>query len=84
MIVKNLGTHYEIELFNVVVVGKDDPQKGWLSYIEDITKEFIKEITRTQYPSMGIQPVQSHIIVPNKDEGEKGILDAIKKDSNYV
>jgi hypothetical protein len=84
MIVKNLGTHYEIEMFNVIVVNKDDPQKSWLSYIEDITKEFIKEVTRSQYPSLGLQPVQSHIVVPDKDEGEKGILDAISKKYNYV
>jgi hypothetical protein len=84
MIVENKGTHYEVTLFNVVVLNKDDPQASWLKYIEDITKDFIKEVTRTQYPAMGLVPVQSHIVVPNKDEGEKGILDAIKKNSNYV
>ena len=84
MIVKNCGTHYEIEMFNIVVVNKDDPQKSWLAYIEDITKEFIKEVTRTQYPSLGLQPVTSHIVVPDRDEGEKGILDAIHKKYNYV
>lgn len=84
MIVKNLGTHYEVEIFNVIVLNKDNPQKSWLSYIEDITKEFIKEVTRSQYPSLGLTPAQSHIVVPNKDEGEKGILDAINKKYNYV
>ena len=84
MIVKNCGTHYEIEMFNIVVVNKDDPQKSWLAYIEDITKEFISEVTRTKYPARGIIPVQGHVIVPDRDEGEKGILDAIQKKYNYV
>lgn len=84
MVVKKLKTHYEVEMFNIIVLNRDDPQKSWLKYIEDITKEFIKEVSRTQYPSLGLAPVSSHIIVPDKDEGEKGILDAINKKYNYV
>jgi hypothetical protein len=84
MKVENKGTHYEVEMFNVIVLNKDNPEKSWLAYIEDITKEFIKEVTRTQYPSLSLQPVASHIIIPGKDEGEKGILDAINKKYNYV
>ncbi len=84
MIVKNLGTHYEVEMFNIVVLNKDDPVKSWIAYCQDITKELMQEVTRTQYPTSLLQPVQSHIVVPDKDEGEKGILDAIQKKYNYV
>lgn len=83
MIVKNLGTHYEVEMFNVVVLNKDNPRASWLEYIKDITTELDREVTRTQY-SLNIPPAQSHIIVPGKDEGEKGILDAIKNKYEYV
>jgi len=84
VIVKNLGTHYEVEMFNVIVLNKDDPKKSWLSYVADITKEFEQEVNRSQHPVLGLQPVRSHIVVPGKDEGEKGILDAIKQKHEYV
>lgn len=83
MIVKNLGTHYQVELFNVVYLNKDDPRKSWLEYIKDITTELDREVTRVQY-NLNIPAAQSHVIVPDKSEGEKGILDAIHKKYEYV
>jgi len=83
MIVKKFKTHYHVELFNHVVLNKDDPIKSWISYCQDVTRELVEEVNRSQYALGGIAP-QSHIIVPDGDTGEKGILDAILKKYNYV
>lgn len=84
MIVRKHPTHYEVEMFHNVVLNIDNPKESWLRYIADITKELEHEVTRTQYPALGLAPITGHIVVPGKDEGEKGILDAINKKYNHV
>jgi hypothetical protein len=49
MILRKKDTHYEVEMFNVVNLSKDHPEKAWEQYLIKITQEFLQELNTSRF-----------------------------------
>jgi hypothetical protein len=69
MIIRDKGEIYEVEMFHVVNIGKQNPILAFKEYLNTIEKEFDKEINSTFYSLATGQPkvqaTQSHVILPD-------------------
>lgn len=49
MIIRNKGTHYEVEMFHIINIGKDNAEKGFNNYLTELAQEFVKEINTLRF-----------------------------------
>ena len=67
MILRDRQTHWEVEMFHIVNVGKKQPHESFKIYLIELMAEFDKELTSTFYSMATGQPrvpaTQSHHLV---------------------
>lgn len=49
MIFRDKKTHFEIEMFHIVNIGKQDPARSFNDYLVKLAEEFNKELTSTKF-----------------------------------
>jgi len=49
MIIRNKGTHYEIEMFHIVNISKDHPEPAFNEYLKKLAEEFVSEINTIRF-----------------------------------
>lgn len=71
MILRDKGTHYEVEMFHIINLGKQNPEFNFNEYLTQLAKEFIAELNTTRFAvktNIEYKPVtQSHTIVEDKE-----------------
>lgn len=77
LIVRDDGEVWQVEMFHVINVGKKNPEANFVTYLNELMKEFQHELTRTVYPN--IPATNSHHVMLDEQDALVDKLTSEKK-----